>query len=596
MKAHFAFESLPVFVEQYPSPRMSVHLSPPPAFVTPFLLPSSHTPSRRLSSAPTRSYPKKRARLRCHFGPPSVPEVITELDRLEFLRRENLSVRRNLPPDVKARLFREIPELADLEARMEKEMALPDYDPDDPRVYSWAYEKLRPWAPGPLLIFLATSLPVYAVRRAHTIIRSHPTPITLALLLTRIDTILTLVLCVFLPIIVAALILRVRNRVQVDGARRVLAMYAPTTLLLPSAAAMAATANATPALLVGVMARVCMAMSLWFWQDLREEVCVGNAPGMRFLRLWRALLTFTVLIPGVLWRLLGLIAPNYLPLYDAVAGGAAKGRLWLGKSFPVSFSLCNDPRGLFLAGSLVALVAIAYLMYLIVFVSDFFNIREHRNSTSFFSQAMCAVGFYQPNVHPNDIIGKLSAPPATTSFLPSPAMMLRQNDDVFNDSSLLSNEAAMPILAFLDKEEEIMANEGVTTWLPPRFEQVPLSDNLTREKRSKDALYTWARPMSKKEAEMSFEEYFDTLDDDEYTYDQETGNWVFKNAGVLSEPNLNYDSTVDVSEIDINNIPDGVGAVAFDVPPELQPWLERFINESDLDDEEEDGPTVPVYV
>lgn len=111
------------------------------------------------------------------------------------------------------------------------------------------------------------------------------------------------------------------------------------------------------------------------------------------------------------------------------------------------------------------------------------------------------------------------------SFLPSRAMLLRPRVGVSVDSSMLSNDpATVPIFSLLEKEEEVMREEGIRQWIKPREE-------MFQQGREKDSalqgLLNWARPMDERDADLTFEEYFQTLEDDEFEYDPSSGDWIF---------------------------------------------------------------------
>lgn len=216
---------------------------------------------------------------------------------------------------------------------------------------------------------------------------------------------------------------------------------------------------------------------------------------------------------------------------------------------------------------------------------------------------------YQPNVHPDEMENSLSVPDTHRSFLPSAPMLLRR-DEALSPDSMLVGEAIMPVMTYLDKENEILRRDGMETWLKPRTEQVPITKELSYEKRSLDALFTWSRPLLEDDEDKSFMDFFETLEDDEYVYDPVTGNWIFENAGtlgdgVVSESGVQEDGAEQVTAFSDTELDKEEGVVqarhdgdslVLEVPSEMEPWLRRFVEEEGTKDDDRDDPSVPVYV
>lgn len=539
------------------------------------------------------------------LGQPPIPDSIRKLDHLELERRRNLPPLDPLPEDAKKALFDQYPLVAELDRQLQKEMASDDYDPSDHRVYSWAYEKLRPWAPSRVLQLLCLSIAAFGATKAFRYVSSHiPQPV-IAAALVAIDSYATVAVFALLFAVLLPWLLFHKHRVGTDGMRRAVIMCAATSTLLAPIAAIASTSNVHIALCCGVFVRsLCIPISLWYWNDLRREAFLSPTRVARLLSVWRFLVTLLITVFGTALRLIAVF--DLLPLSQIFYARARIIRMRLATRFPVALSLCGDPRGLFFLSSLIMAFSSFYLLYAFVFELDFFQKRLHRDSNSLFTRLMLSRGVYEPNIHPDEYAGRLSAPGDPKSLLPSPAMMLRYDDQLFNaDSNLLFSDGIMPILDFLDKEKAIMEKEGITRWLPPRFDQIPLSEYLTEEKRSMDALISWARPLEDDDNDKSFIDYFETLEDDEYVYDPEGGNWIFEKAGTLREFDFERDSNSSqqpsADEGSEEVVKDGSSHDEDDlieVPRDLEPWLSRMLGEEEgkQADDEGDAPSVSVYV
>lgn len=554
------------------------------------------------------------ARFRSSLGPPAVPEDIKELDELERKRREDLA---SQPPpprlleETKTLLFEKYPHIKAMDEKMTALMREEDYDPEDHRVYSWAYQKLRPWAPGVLCQVLMAVGTVWSLRAVWRAVRERFSIPVIVGTLIRMETIYTVVLTVAIPAVICMwAIAKSRNDFRTDGVRRAAIMYTLSSILLLPVAAIASVGHAAAAAAAGTLVRLLpMSMSLWYWRDLRREVFLGSALLAHIFRVWRFFTTFLVVIGGCFLRIAGIIREQQFPSARFLAKSAEDLRLRLGKSFPVAFSLCNDPRGLFFGACVALSAGVVYGIYVGVYVTDFGRIQDHRKTDSILTTALIHADLYQPNEHPLKKINGLSCPESESSFLPSPAMMLRPQDDLITvDSGLLSDETPMPIFGFLDKEDEI--SDGVGQWLRPRYEQVPLSENLSRLKRSRDALLAWARPLDEKEADMTFAEFFETLDDDEFRYDSGSGNWVFEDEDVPGDNgaknsklvedimNANDESEIDTADLEkvIRDLGD-INLKELASSPELDPLLRREILDEKLSDgDDADDPSVTVFV
>lgn len=581
----------------------------------PSLRPPNTNPLRalRTSRGPRTA---RRAALHARLGPPAVPDDIKALDELERAHRASLAAeppRARLSDDTRALLHAKYPFLAQQDRRMDALMSLPDYCPDDYRAYSWAYRTLRPWAPSRLLQLLGLVATLAAARAAcQAVARRFPAP-ALAAGLARGDALATLVLAVVAPLLLTACaLLQPRPDYRTDGVRRMAVVHLLSSALLLPVAAVASVGHAAAAAAAGAVVRLGpMAMALWYWRDLRTEVRVGTAPLARVFRVWRALATVFVLAGGAAYRLAGFVPQLQFPSTQLLADAARNLRVRMGKRFPVAFSLCNDPRGLFFAACLALAMGAVYGLYVAVFVTDFGRISNHRKTSSLISSLMLRAEVYCPNEHPLKRENRRTGPKGTATFRPSPAMMLRKQDDFMTpDSGLTGNDYVMPIFTLLDHEKEICEKEGIDTWMKPRDLQIPLSENLSQSKRTRDALLTWARPLKEAEMDMSFAEFFDTLDDNEYQYDADSGDWVFseeqgsaedvKKKEEIMEHIMNATDESEVSTQDLEKVLGDLSPVDLErlaASPEFSSMLRRqMMHDGPNAGDEPDDPSRTVFV
>ncbi len=72
-----------------------------------------------------------------------------------------------------------------------------------------------------------------------------------------------------------------------------------------------------------------------------------------------------------------------------------------------------------------------------------------------------------------------------------------------------------------------MKEKHIKEWMPPRTQFVVPDDKLTERQIRFDSLHTWARPLTDEQKDMSFMQFFETLEEDEYYYDPESDQWSF---------------------------------------------------------------------
>lgn len=291
-----------------------------------------------------------------------------------------------------------------------------------------------------------------------------------------------------------------------------------------------------------------------------------------------------------------------------MARHAESSRLYLAARFPVMCSLCNDPRGLYFGAMLCLAVAAVYVSYIYFFASNLGRTDEHRQVNSPLTSLLVRLRVILPNIHPNAIaarrvvlngvdLGIQTNPSSNSNSSNSNTnnnniMMLDPNtsDDEYNDndsnkddnnrdydyadviaghqpssimllshadhtlldvdSTILSTENAMPILAYLQSEEDIMRTEGATQWTTPHDQLFIPKNQDEMFKYSVDALLNWSRPIPRHQRHLSYEQFFQTLQDDQYAFDQDAGSWVF-NDDVPLPSNLGLSDTA--ADTDSNN-------------------------------------------
>lgn len=542
-----------------------------------------------------------------NFRRPDPPDIIKHLDSLEKERIENYEPGPSLSAEDKEGLFQRIPALRQLAADLDAAIDEEDFDLDDSQIWTWVYYKLYPWYPSRLLQVASVAVAYYTIRAIIRAVRARYTLTQIVSTIVVTETIIVPAMAIIIPALVTIyLLLRKRGQTLFDAVTRTMVMFTASSFALLPVAAINSTGNVTLALIYGIFVRIpMMTMSLWYWGDLRREVNLPTSHLERFVQLWRWFTTVFVIFAGSVIRLIAVT--GIFPFSKLLRSRAEGIRIHLGKKFPIALSLCNDPRGLFFGASLTMIAITLYILYLFIYATNFGQIRKHRKCESWLSRTFIRYGVFLPNVHPDATYYRISATEKTSSYIPSRAMLLRHEDSVFEvDSSFLSSEAIMPIFSYLEKEEEILAKDGATEWSKPRDQEVPLSGKMTAGKRDLNALLNWAQPLRPEEANMTFEEYFETLQEDEYQYDPESGNWVIdkKILGDLPANSIdqkdelpkNSPSDDAMIELSMPEIPvDDATIIEFATSPEFQPYLKRYIEELEENQDDPDEPTDTVY-
>lgn len=529
-----------------------------------------------------------------------IPEPIKDLNRLYKELSDSEKTIPDLAPDVEENFLNQFPQLRRLHEQ--KEVRLHNgrvfHCDDDAPVFSKLYQLLRPRYPNPLLISVGAVSIYFATRAGIRLIRSKFSLQQIVTAIVSVETFLVPIFAVAIPVLFTLYMVTVeRGNALVDCTTRMLVMYSLSVTVLAPIAGAAATGNMALALICGVIGRVGMLIpALWFWEDLCSEQMFGSTKTCVFFQWWRVLVTAIVLLPGIILRVLSL--GDILPFGPAFQTNAEAIRRRIGSRFPIALSLFNDPRGLFFLSALMLIFVGAYLVYLVVFPLDLLQMREHRKSKTILSRLFVEKGVFQPDEHPEEIEGKLSLGDSSKTYMPSSAMFLKLTDQNLElDSRYLSSEVSLPIFALLDNEDDILRREGAAEWIKSREEQLSVTEDYSEEQRALDALDNWSRPLRDDESEQSFEEFFDTIDDSQYQYDSDAGEWVVKNSELFQQYRDQEDGSASSDDHGENEDEKNENIKKFAASVEMEPFLKRYIEDYDNslhDDDSDDGSQIYV--
>ncbi len=463
-----------------------------------------------------------------------VPDWVKELDRLEVERRKNEEPMPELPPDVLERLHQNFPELKKIDEFFEKiEAEADDYawNPDkSDKPFTWMYLLFRPWSPNTPFLIVCAAAAGWALVTAIRVIHNRFSPFGIAAVFLTLDTAAVLLLGLVVPLLFAFLTRRaVDEQTNENEAVTRSAVMAGTTTLtyLVPAWLCASIGYSHSALWVQIFARlVALPLAMWGWSDINEDVKDGENPTVRLFLRWRRWMTALVCGVGVFARALALKWPTLFPVAAEMTAVLEPVRLFLGDRFPVAFSLARDPGGIYFLAFLILLAAFVNALYVIIVSTDFLAVREHRRAQRSLLTSLCErYGVYGTA---EDWAlrkrGPSTAPPGVRAYRPSPAMLMLPKDlGLFSSDSgsLVQDERTMPILQFLEDEEQLAKEKGVKNWIKPG-EQVLSWDSL-----DKDPLLTWARPLTPEQEAMPMSEFFDLLGEKDYEYDADKDEWVY---------------------------------------------------------------------
>lgn len=512
-------------------------------------------------------------------SPSNVPEWIHHLDLGERQRRQSPELPK-VQPEVTERLRNEFPMAKQFFEHMDKQMALDDYDPSDDQVFSWLYKRTRPTLLATSFKSLVACFVAFFAVKLIQFIKLYEPKNVIANAIVSLDTVFT---SLFVAIVPAFLLIwafyktRLRDA-DVDGIRRSLIMFSMTALTLPAVWAMTATANTSAGMVCGLFVRFMLMISLWWWSDLRQETSSKTALLGRVYRIWHTLVTLTVMLFGIASRLCHVAIPQ-IEVRSIFEQRADIIRVFLGNKFPVACSLCNDPGGLFLLGSLVIVGLTSYALYVLIFVTNCGQINRHRRTVSVLTSSMITRGVYQPNVHPEELRGRMSRCTENESFLPSKAMLLRPDKNLQVSDSMFFTTDDMPVFTYLKREEDVKDREGFAEWLKPRSKQFEVSGEVGETERDRRALILWARPLEPEEEKLSIEDFFQTVEDDEYLYDPVSGNWVFSDEKLeqIREAGEKGDDQAEESKLMDPFQLNGKDDEMIEVPAEWKPLINRIM-------------------
>lgn len=527
---------------------------PPPRAGTAFLHPAALPPRRGLARTALR---RPRATPCCAASDPDprvprpvrgLPAFLHRLDRREAARE---AARRAAPPpdelsqETREGLARHAPVLRTLEADLDALMVREGIDPEDPSVWSWLYLRCQPLVPRRIAAVLWAFVAGFAAvvgRRWAAIVRAQQSAEQLAFILLRVDLwVTTWLLGAALAVLLVGVFLRWPR--HSDAPRRIVVGFATAAALwLPAAAALLSCGFIGVGLATGAAARlVVLPLTLWVWRDLSIEVRAMRLAERllvaRALTLWRLAVTAAACVGGGALRFFALAGVRdgfggecARVLRGAMVQDAVLRRLQVSNRFPVALSLFGDPGGLACLTALVVVGLVVYFIYVSVFVTDFFGQRLQRECDNVLVDAMIASDVYMPNHVPEPERQSLlnTGPPRVKPHFPLPTMMLSRPPSLDWVTMGVRTVEAPRFLQLLEEEQMMMEDKGMARWSPSRDEFVPIGGEMTEERRQRDFLNNWARPLSDEDGDKGFADFFESLeDDDEYEYNPDTEEWVF---------------------------------------------------------------------
>lgn len=472
------------------------------------------------------------------FAFDNVPDSVKRLDELELRRRAKLAMNPPIPlsEECMENLRKAIPEIAKLDDALGPDSGPLRYDPNDHKVYSWAYMKLRPWTPNAFFITVSAVGAFAMCRRIVKFVLSKYSVATVARIAIKVDFWATLSLGCVIPLIFIKLVKgRGNNK---DAILRTLAMFLSTASLMLPTAALASTGAVRAALLSSAFIRcVPIPTSLWFWEDLRRDIERSDEALVPIFRAWRFLATLLISVYGTILRTLIFLSSSKNDFFFFMCDHTVPIRLMLAYRFPVALSLLRDVGGLqFLVAVLFGL-CFFYGLYVACLATDFLRIRDHRGVRTFFAKLLTRAGFYDDTVVTGSRRFISSAPPGVESYRPSSVMLLQKVEGLLgSDSALIVREETPAILDLLANEQGLLQEKNAKEWMPPRTEYVVPNEKISFDQIRWDSLRTWARPLSEEQKDVPFTQFFETLGDDEFMYDEKADDWNLMKA--MSSPDV----------------------------------------------------------
>lgn len=458
-----------------------------------------------------------------------VPDWVKELDRLEVERRknENGNPMPKLEPEVIEALHKRFPELKKIDEFFDEvERTADDYDfnPDKSDTpFSWAYLQLRPWTPNTPFLVVCAAVAGWSIVKLLLFINASFAAASAASLFVAFDFVMLLVLGIFVP----AVFMKFGIHVEEEQTNASEAITRSTVMVMISVLAylaavclFASIGYSTTAVSVDIVARaVALPVALWGWKDINEDVEYGDDLELNSFRLWRWLVTGFVCVVGAFARILALQWPESLPIGMTYTSVLEPCRVWLGTQFPVAFSLARDVGGVYFLAFLILLAAFINALYVAIASTYFLETTEHRRAGNSLLTYLCVKFGIYGTAEAWEVRrrGPSTAPPGVKAYRPSPAMLLKpRNLALFSSDtgSLVKSERTLPILQYLEEEEEMGRKKGVKHWIRP-------------ETYDGDLLATWARPLTKAQQDMPMEEFFDLLGESDYEYDSSSDQWVY---------------------------------------------------------------------
>lgn len=459
-----------------------------------------------------------------------IPDYVKKMDESEVSRRAALA--RNPPvslsDECRDNLRGLIPELAKLDKAMAVDKS---FHPRNIGVYCWLYLQLRRDELKSVARRLLAGIVGYAIlRKLVPVLKdkfSNASIGELAAVALKIDFWSSLSIGFAVPVLLL-LCLRGRDMGE-DAMRRVLCMYLLGAFLLLLASLAVSTGAVRAALAPSTFVRFAIIPgAIWFWNDLRRDIATSSSLVSPLFSAWKWLAALCVCCFGGVLRTAILATHQPAEAFALLGGASSALRESIGNRFPVALSLLLDCGGLQFLVFIAYAACFLYGAFVVVAGTNFLTIRNHRAANLPVANWLAAKGFYSGSSETSSRRFMSTAPENVKSYRPSSVMLLEKVEGLLaSDSPLLGKEERPAFLDLLDYEKVVTKEKDIKEWMPPRNQFLVADDKLSERDIKVNGLLTWARPLSEKQTEMSFAQFFETLDENDYEYDPNADKWSF---------------------------------------------------------------------
>lgn len=483
-----------------------------------------------------------------------IPDYVKQLDEDELFRRAELA--RNPPVPLSDEVVGNLKGLIPQLDQLDRELAVDkSYDPNNPAVYSWAYLQLRRAELKPIARRLLGGILGYAIlRKVLPMLKEAVSTLSiggLAAIALKVDFWASASIGFSAPLFLL-LCLRGRDAGE-DAMRRVLVMYLScASLLLLSSIAVSTGAVRAATIPATVVRLAVIPCALWFWNDLRHDIASSRAFLAPLFKAWRILTAIFVCILGGLLRASILATHSPSAAFTLLGRASSSLRESVGNHFPIALSLLLDPGGVQFLAFVAYTSCLLYGLYALFASTNFLSIRDHRSANLPLANLLASTGVYAGGYSTESTRRFTStAPSGVKSYRPSSVMLLEKVEGLLaSDSPLLGKEDRPAFLDLLDYEQVVMKQKDIKQWMPARNQFLVEDDKLSERDIKMNALLTWARPLTERQTQMPFAQFFETLDENDYEYDPEADQWSFTTAAPVPD-------TIDVANSPETNAPDG---------------------------------------